>query len=57
MGPYRVWMKQENIPGLAMTRSFGDVMASTVGVISEPEIIEHEIDKGKYFYLFQKINL
>jgi hypothetical protein len=35
-----------------MTRSFGDVMASTVGVMSEPEIIEHEIDKGKYFCLF-----
>lgn len=36
MGPYRVWLKHENIPGLAMTRSFGDVMASKVGVISEP---------------------
>jgi hypothetical protein len=32
-------MKNENIPGLAMTRSFGDVMASKVGVISEPEIL------------------
>lgn len=47
MGPYRVWMKHENIPGLAMTRSFGDVMASKVGVINEPEILEFEIQKGK----------
>ena len=48
MGPYRVWMKHENIPGLAMTRSFGDVMASKVGVISEPDILEFEIQKGKW---------
>lgn len=36
MGPYRVWIKEQNIPGLAMTRSFGDYVASTVGVIDEP---------------------
>lgn len=29
-----------------MTRSFGDVMASKVGVISEPEVIEYEVKKG-----------
>jgi len=28
MGPYRVWLKDENIPGLAMARSFGDNVAS-----------------------------
>lgn len=33
MGPFRVWVKEQNIPGLAMTRSFGDYVASTVGVI------------------------
>ena len=47
MGPYRVWIKEENIPGLAMTRSFGDYVASTVGVIAEPEVLTHEIGKGK----------
>ncbi len=36
MGPFRVWTKEQNVPGLAMTRSFGDYVASTVGVISEP---------------------
>ena len=35
-GPYRVWLKTENFPGLAMSRSIGDFVASTVGVISEP---------------------
>lgn len=33
MGPYRIWLKDQNVPGLAMTRSFGDYIASTVGVI------------------------
>jgi len=28
-----------------MTRSFGDYVASTVGVIDEPEILHHEITK------------
>ena len=36
MGPFRIWLKDQNIPGLAMTRSFGDYIASTVGVIDEP---------------------
>lgn len=38
VGPLRVWLKTESIPGLAMTRSFGDQVASSVGVICEPEI-------------------
>lgn len=28
IGPPRVWLKYENIPGLAMSRSFGDYVAS-----------------------------
>lgn len=42
-GPARVWLKTQNIPGLAMSRSFGDRVASSVGVISEPEILEFEM--------------
>ena len=30
-----------------MTRSFGDYVASTVGVISEPEVTYCEVTKGK----------
>ena len=44
MGPHRVWLKTENIPGLAMSRSFGDYVASTVGVIAEPEVINYKLD-------------
>ncbi len=47
MGPYRIWIQEKNIPGLAMTRSFGDYVASTVGVISEPEVTYCEVAKGK----------
>jgi serine/threonine protein phosphatase PrpC len=36
VGPLRVWLKNEDIPGLAMTRSFGDEVASRVGVTAEP---------------------
>lgn len=36
IGPLRVWLKNEDIPGLAMTRSFGDKVAASVGVTAEP---------------------
>ena len=40
IGPYRVWIKNKDIPGLAMSRSIGDFIAKSVGVIPDPEIIE-----------------
>lgn len=36
IGPARVWLRNENIPGLAMSRSMGDLVASSVGVSCEP---------------------
>ena len=36
VGPLRVWLKNEDIPGLAMTRAFGDQVAASVGVTAEP---------------------
>ncbi len=35
-GPYRVWVKGEGHPGLAMSRSIGDFVAGSVGVTSTP---------------------
>ena len=32
VGPARVWLKNKNIPGLAMSRSLGDNVAHSVGV-------------------------
>jgi hypothetical protein len=37
-GPKRVWLKNKQVPGLAMTRSIGDLVAGSVGVTAEPEI-------------------
>lgn len=43
-GPYRVWLKDERSPGLAMSRSFGDVVASSIGVTAEPDVQEVKIN-------------
>ena len=48
-GPLRVWLKNENFPGLAMTRSIGDMVASKIGVTSEPEIIECNVTNESKF--------
>lgn len=45
VGPARVWLKTQNIPGLAMSRSLGDTVAHTVGVEWEPEIKEWQLQK------------
>jgi len=34
-------LKDDDVPGLAMSRSFGDRVAASVGVIAEP---------GKYYF-------
>ena len=31
VGPARIWIQEQNIPGLAMSRSFGDLVAASVG--------------------------
>ena len=51
VGPQRVWLKNEEVPGLAMTRSFGDRVAATVGVMSEPEIKEFDFDENDKFMI------
>lgn len=38
VGPLRVWLPESWLPGLAMTRSFGDTVVERIGVISEPEV-------------------
>ena len=48
-GPFRVWKKGEVYPGIAMSRSIGDLIASTLGVIPEPKFIEEKIDKETKF--------
>ena len=48
IGPDRVWLLHQQLPGLAMSRAFGDLVAASVGVTCEPEISIHsltELDK------------
>ena len=40
IGPPRVWLPTQDVPGLAMSRSFGDLIAASVGVIARPEVDE-----------------
>jgi serine/threonine protein phosphatase PrpC len=48
-GPFRVWVKGENYPGISMSRSLGDEVAESVGVISDPDFIVKNInDNYKY---------
>jgi serine/threonine protein phosphatase PrpC len=42
-GPLRVWLKNEQLPGLAMTRSIGDLVAESVGVTWKPEIAIYKL--------------
>ena len=50
-GPFRVWMKGCDYPGLAMSRSIGDKIAHSIGVINEPEIKEFNIKDDDKFII------
>ena len=47
--PSRVWVKDQMYPGLAMSRSIGDFIASSVGVIPNPQIIEYTLDMNSRY--------
>ena len=51
-GPFRVFMKNMEQPGLAMSRSFGDKKAKSCGVIPYPDIIEYNL---KYNFKYMVI--
>ena len=47
----RVWKRGANLIGLGMTRSMGDCLAKKIGVVSEAEIREVNINSDTYFIL------
>ena len=51
VGPQRVWVKDDEVPGLAMTRSFGDRVAAIAGTICIPEIKEYIFDENDKFMI------
>ena len=44
MGPLRVWHKNEDLPGLAMSRTIGDHASRSIGIIWTPEIYLHKLE-------------
>jgi len=49
IGPHWVWLKDMDIPGLAMSWSLGDDIVRPVGVIGDPEIWEIELEEQDKF--------
>ena len=50
-GPYRVWVKGKDYPGLAMSRSIGDLKGKEVGVIPNPGILEYDLNNSTRFVI------
>ena len=44
-GPLRIFKNESDFPGLAMSRSFGDKIGKGIGVISDPLIVEYNLNK------------
>ena len=52
VGPFRVWVKGTDSPGLAMSRSIGDFKGKSVGIIAEPGIMEYDLcEASKYIVI------
>ena len=50
-GPYRVWIKGKDYPGLAMSRSLGDMQGKSIGVIADPGILEYDLNKSTKYII------
>ena len=49
IGPEKIWLKNSDIPGLNISRSFGDNIAHTIGVINIPDINIYEYNGNEKF--------
>ena len=50
-GEMRVWLHNQSVPGLSMTRAFGDFIGQKAGIIAEPDIRELTIEPFKEAFL------
>lgn len=48
-GVHRVWLPNEESPGLAMSRAFGDYSMKDYGLISVPEVTQRNITSKDQF--------
>lgn len=51
IGSARVWKMDQDIPGLAVSRAFGDTIARSVGVMSEPEVWVRQVQANDAFII------
>ena len=52
IGPYRVYVQGEKFPGLAMSRSIGDLNSKSIGIIADPGISEYDLNNStKYIVI------
>jgi serine/threonine protein phosphatase PrpC len=49
VGPFRVWARGKEFPGLAMSRSIGDLNGKNIGIISDPGILEYDLSESTKF--------
>lgn len=49
LGPARVWLKNEQFPGLAMSRSIGDLISTRAGIVSTPDVLIHNLEPQDKF--------
>jgi serine/threonine protein phosphatase PrpC len=49
--PPRLWVQQGMYPGTAFTRSIGDSVAESIGVVAEPEIFVVELKPSHQFFV------
>jgi len=45
-GPPRVWTKQQQVGGLAVTRALGDTSLGRAGVTPQPEVLKYRVKPG-----------
>ena len=51
-GPLRVWLMNENLPGLAMTRSIGDMFGASIGITWRPSMVIKKLEPLESAILF-----
>ena len=50
-GPSRIYSLHDDGPGLAVSRTLGDIFGHTIGVSSEPEVCYKELDSDDKFII------
>jgi len=47
--PPRLWLANDDVPGLGVSRSIGDTVSQTIGVIQVPEVKTYDLQDGDVF--------